>query len=240
MTPRPIFLVAFLAVTAFPASAALVQYGLMDREDGLVTRDTTSSLEWLDLTATQNKSYQDVIGGYGSYTTTHGFRVATHSEVRQLFQNLGLTNQWADIPGYITGVTELLRFLGALTEIDYGSPRTQYQSHGMWIPNQPCCSSSPGVSTFTLTYDYTDPVSGRAYLDNGYTNFQSALDYRGTFLVRTARSPFDPAANPSTLLPPSIAYNQVPEPNAAVLLATALLCLLATGKQSSRSSAGGA
>jgi len=198
---------AILLVLSNTSFAALVKYGLVNQEDLLITLDTQTGLEWLALTATQNTSYQEILSGFGSYTTTHGFRVATKNEVNQLFQNVGVTNEWADIPDYVQGVSSLFLFFGILTEIDYNSPRTQYQSHGMYLPDQPCCSASPGVSTFSLTYEYLNPVSGRAYLNNGYTNFDSSFNYRGTFLVREAKSSF-PASElqPTVLVVPSIAY----------------------------------
>jgi hypothetical protein len=194
--------------------ASLVEYGLIASDDELLTLDTDTGLEWLDLTATQNQSYNSVINGYGGYTTIHNFRVANASEINTLFQNVGIPDQWSDNAANIPGATDLFLFLGILREIGCNSLYPQYQSHGMSVPWQPCCPNSPKVSTFFLTYENQTPVSGRAYLDNGGTNMTSSFKYRGVFLVRDAASPFEPSSNqPSNLPPPCVAP---PEPTITV------------------------
>jgi hypothetical protein len=41
--------------------------------DQLLTLDTETNLEWLNLTATANRSANEVLGGFGRFATTHGF-----------------------------------------------------------------------------------------------------------------------------------------------------------------------
>lgn len=36
-------------------------------DQGVITLDTETNMEWLDLTETIGKSYNEVIGGYGNY-----------------------------------------------------------------------------------------------------------------------------------------------------------------------------
>jgi len=184
-------------------SRNFVLYGLESAADGLITRDTTTGLEWLSLGATKNRSYSEVANGFGSFTTVHGFRVATRSEVQRLFQNAGLLDQYADSAGNVRGATDVLLFFGTLATVPGSGNTMQYQSHGMSQPDQPCCPGSPAVSTVSLTFDQQTPLSGRGYVDNGYSNDVSTLGYRGVFLVRNAASPFPPAAiQPTTLMPP--------------------------------------
>ena len=71
---------------------ALVQQNLVPgTRDRLLTLDTETNLEWLDLTATLNLSYLDVQGGAGDYLTTYGFRYATGAELRVLLDHAGVT-----------------------------------------------------------------------------------------------------------------------------------------------------
>ncbi len=71
---------------------ALVQQNLVPATgDHLVTLDTETNLEWLNLIATSNLSYLDVLGGAGGYTTTYGFRYATGTEIGLLLQHAGIT-----------------------------------------------------------------------------------------------------------------------------------------------------
>lgn len=204
----PFVCTLFLSLNPFAVdlpvvNALLVEYGLNAQDDGLLTLDTDTGLEWLDLTATQNHSFNSVIAGYGNYTTTYGFRVATEAEVGTLFSNVECPNEWTNNAANIPGASSLLLFLGALDEQIYGPPRTAYQSHGMWGPGP----FGPQVATISLEYEYETPIRGRCYLHNGGTNYTSAFDYRGVFLVRNASSHFDPAsAQPTQLTPPSIAY----------------------------------
>jgi hypothetical protein len=71
---------------------ALVQQNLVSGTgDQLITLDTETNLEWLNLTATANLSYLEVLGGAGGYTTTYGFRHATGPEISTLYQHAGIT-----------------------------------------------------------------------------------------------------------------------------------------------------
>lgn len=221
-------LIGFLIFPNY-VSANLVEYGLLHQEDGLLTLDTQTGLEWLDLTATRNISYSDVIGGYGGYVTTFDFRVATESDINGLFQNVGVPDEFSDDEANIPGATQLFLFLGVLhEEADPDEfPLSRYSSHGMREPDQPCCPDSPGVSTFYLTYEYQEAVSGRAYLHNGYTNLETSFDYQGTFLVRNVASPFPPSVSqPEVLPPPSVAHSPIPIPAAAWLLSSGFIGLI--------------
>jgi len=52
---------ALLTVSA-PSFANLIVYGLATQDDGLITLDSQTGLEWLDLTATGNRSFSEVLG----------------------------------------------------------------------------------------------------------------------------------------------------------------------------------
>jgi hypothetical protein len=59
--------------------------------DRLITLDSDTNLEWLNLSATANLSYLEVLAGAGGYSTTHGFRYATGEEIALLLKHAGVT-----------------------------------------------------------------------------------------------------------------------------------------------------
>ncbi|MBF0225021.1 MAG: Ig-like domain-containing protein [Desulfobacterales bacterium] len=72
------------------SNAALSEKDLLTEGDGLITLDSDTGLEWLDLTATDGISYGTIIAGYKGYLTSHGFRYATIDEVKILYTNAGI------------------------------------------------------------------------------------------------------------------------------------------------------
>lgn len=72
---------------AAPVSAQLVSNNLYDPGDGLLTWDSGTRLHWVDLTETQNLSYNAVLAS--DLVTVEGFRHATSAEVETLFLNAG-------------------------------------------------------------------------------------------------------------------------------------------------------
>jgi len=74
-----------VALLAAPAQAELVEVDLDAPGDGLVTRDTDTGLDWLDLgDVTTNLSYDAIQGGAGGWIAA-GWRYATEAEVCHLF-----------------------------------------------------------------------------------------------------------------------------------------------------------
>lgn len=69
-------LVALFAGGALDARASLVSLDYLSSGDGLLTRDTVSALDWLDVTRTVNQTYDQV--RTGSYYTDS---VAGHDEL---------------------------------------------------------------------------------------------------------------------------------------------------------------
>lgn len=65
-----------------PASALLIDQGDITLDDG-------SGLEWLDITLTQGQSVNSLLNGFGGYIDS-GFRYATSIEVTELFTNAGI------------------------------------------------------------------------------------------------------------------------------------------------------
>ncbi len=79
-----------LLVTSLNTSAAVITTDWQSAGDNLITQDTESGLEWLDLTETANMSYNFINGELGAGNMFSGFRYATNSEVVTLFVNFGI------------------------------------------------------------------------------------------------------------------------------------------------------
>jgi hypothetical protein len=58
---------------------------------GNITRDTSTGLDWLDLTETNGRSYTDISNKLGAEQEFAGWRYATGQEVQDLWVNFGLT-----------------------------------------------------------------------------------------------------------------------------------------------------
>ncbi len=95
--------VAAIGLTASPAHALLIEGDLNAVGDKLITLDTVTGLEWLDVTATLALSYD--AAELTPFVTSQGFRHADLTEVSTLYTNAGVTDQ--------TGVFAATNFLGA-------------------------------------------------------------------------------------------------------------------------------
>ncbi len=86
------FIAALLsAIVVFnPVHASLVSVDWKNAGDNLLTRDTDSKLDWLDLTETRNMSYVDVISLLGPGGLFEGFSYASNAQVVALWQNYGI------------------------------------------------------------------------------------------------------------------------------------------------------
>ena len=106
-------LVAVLLV-AQSAHAILQSADLITVGDGLITFDTDTNLEWLDVTETVGLSYNDIVlGGAGGYTAL-GFVFANETQVATLWANAGIVDT-TGAPGTVLnrpGVDLLLGMMG--------------------------------------------------------------------------------------------------------------------------------
>ena len=80
---------AFLAIVTFNTNAAIMNADWKITGDNLITQDTGSGLEWLDLTATANWSYDYVSNRLGSGQEFEGWRYATAEEVTSFWDAFG-------------------------------------------------------------------------------------------------------------------------------------------------------
>jgi hypothetical protein len=71
---------------------SLIQQDLVPGSgDQLLTFDTDTNLQWLNLTVTAGRSYQEIMNGFGRFTTTHGFQYADGTQISELCGHAGIT-----------------------------------------------------------------------------------------------------------------------------------------------------
>jgi len=184
--------------------------------------DSQTGLEWLDLTATGNRSFSEVLGGYGSFTTAHGFRPATREDVATLFQHVGSVNGFGT-PASIPGASRLLLTLGVI-EQSHAEDFAHYYSHGMFELDQ-LGIGFPRVAVINLVFKAGVAISGQTdSVNQGGTCPTCTTSYVGTFLIREAASPFPPSSiQPPDVFPPP----RIPEASSGSLLFLGLLFALA-------------
>jgi hypothetical protein len=89
---RRFILTLTMLCTPFFAHAAFVSLDWKTSGDALITRDTATGLEWLDITETTERSFTDVKSQFSVGGEFSGFRYASDTEVIQLLRNFGFNN----------------------------------------------------------------------------------------------------------------------------------------------------
>ncbi len=153
------------------ANAALI-------DSGSFLTDTTSTLDWLDVTTTQGQSYNDVLSQLGAGGAYDGWRYATTAEVQTLVENttgLPVLN-----PGQtaFTG-NPLANLVTMLGDTEQG---------GSWkaVLGMTSDSGSSGTvySNRLLTYVPSSTFDDYSYLEYGSQTMSSTYSHIGSFLVR--------------------------------------------------------
>lgn len=101
-----------LLIGAPTTQAALLPVDLSTPGDALITLDTNTGLEWLDLTLTVGQSYSAVAGGSGGWVGL-GFGFADVAQVQTLFTDAGIVNFTGTVvPENYQGASLLVSLLG--------------------------------------------------------------------------------------------------------------------------------
>jgi hypothetical protein len=162
------------------AGATLIEVDLAASGDGLITRDTDTGLDWLDLNLTLNLSYDEVAADIGVGLPA-GFRYATESEVIALFAGAGVpVPSISDSTAY-TNAIALMDLLGCTGFL---------------------CDTSTEFITGTMELDAFDPLNSvtlQVLINHTQSNVNatmllpspkdSATGEAGNFLVRAIPEP---------------------------------------------------
>ena len=111
---RELMLAASLLVFSQTGMAAFVAHDLNTSGDGLLTLDEATNLEWLDVTASVQRSYSDIATQLSAGGNFAGFRYATLGEMETLFLHAGITpgdGAFADI-GQVAQVQQFVSLFG--------------------------------------------------------------------------------------------------------------------------------
>lgn len=178
-------IVSLSGIMSDPLHASLIETDLISPGDKLITRDTVSQLDWLDVPQTFGATVADVLNGYGGFVNS-GFRLATVDEMRTLFYHAGVV--CVDIsPCYLTPTSY------------EGWPDPQYYANLAGVRS---LLNLMAGTTYSYLYAGIGPVSwdgwvGIAGLWNGGTTAEAytTIDYQlasvagGSFLVRPVPLP---------------------------------------------------
>jgi hypothetical protein len=189
-------LAANLSVAATEASAALVSenssYGA-----NTLTLDTSTGLEWLDLTLTQNLSINQVSGQLGAGQQFAGFQYAHASDLHTLFLNGGVSTEPlfdSTAASDITAVTNLISLLGqTFTQNTIGEGIFGTQG---WTADHRFFPDDAEAGRVSIQQNFANcPCADALAFSSGLASALDADPGIGSFLIR----PFTPAVpEPST------------------------------------------
>jgi hypothetical protein len=179
------------------ASATLMSVDDSNFGAGSFTIDTSSGLEWLDLSVTLNQSMDSIIANSGIGGRYNGLRYATSQEVAALYSNAGIS-----IGGSIGNYLAIYNLLGLIGYApgysnDLAGSRIIYGITGTWTNNLDIY-----VSSYLWARNLDPSLVGYCNLafevDGMLFHSYSQADFLGSFLVRDT-TPV-PTPEPSTLL----------------------------------------
>lgn len=183
---------AFVSIGNAGASLLSIDYE-PNSGDGWITRDSNSGLDWLDVSLTANQTFDQVRTGPW---VSQGFRYATLSEVRTLFDHAGTPDDWFDVSVTAPDQTLLLAQLLGPTLL---TPE-RVSVHGLigtdWFDNDVTFENHPIGDVFNAVVakiDYIDlppdgPI-GESHFTGWHPFSNEAAPFYGSFLVRSVPEP---------------------------------------------------
>lgn len=205
-----IFATTLALVCAFTGSAhgALISRDLVSgSNDGLLTFDSDTNLEWLDLTETVGDSYNTTLAS--NFVTSLGFSFATTDDVATLYTNAGIVSFGGSFSASNFAGADLILDLLGCTTVCLGN---QPQQTG-WADLVPFSAQDASLA-FIQKNDNNPIFTGRANPAFGPAGKDIALIDTGSYLIRQAT-----------------AVVAVPEPGTLALFGFGLLGLICTRRR---------
>lgn len=179
-----------LAGSMTTAEASLIAQDLFSSGDKLVTTDTMSNLQWLDLSLTTNQSPAQILSS--NYVLQMGFRYATSSELTALYtQFLPINTPTFGDQSVLSGVISALGHTGFESQADFSGPRQNGYYGETTLGDKPYAV----VEEYTFAWDnsiysavWVDPLLKANRAETGM----------GSYLVREV--PPTPTPEPATML----------------------------------------
>lgn len=170
-----------LALASMNASAGLTYSDWKEVGDKMVSLDTDTGLEWLDLTVTDNQSYTQVSELLS--TTYKGWRLPTYDEVNHMISS-HLTDTRASFYNGLFGTTDYYRIN------DYSGYR--YYSYGIHINAEGTGLAYSGIDAVPKLSNYT-----YKYYQYYSADFSAKADYKkGVYLVSDGGTTISSINNP--------------------------------------------
>jgi len=200
-------------------------------DNGMFTTDTLSGLDWLDVTESVNRSYNDVSGQFGLNGDYVGWRYATGDEFNQMISNytdVGIAPGNYNQTNLSEGVIDNLHFLlGSTLDTQYNNLHgTTYDNFNGFAEGdvydftQGLIDSAPNnanTAKIAIIVDDDRDISSIDFIQANHntSDIFNGTDNAGSFLVRNTLAP-------------------VPVPAAAWLMGSGLLGLMGFSRKRSQ------
>jgi hypothetical protein len=187
MQIKNVIIASLLLIVSVQSKAALISVDYLSAGDGLITQDTDTGLQWLDLTYSTNISFNDMEVLLASDSFYNKFRRATVSEFNQLFLNadVGTLNVRTTNNRDIAGVQLLTALLGDTLAYS-GSQRNGGMGFTGTIVDPDSSNPIRGADYFTTTErGFLESWVG----DQAVASADFAVPFIGHYLVSTVPIP---------------------------------------------------
>jgi len=209
-------LIGFLAL----CFSSLTNAALISVDDSVfgidaVTRDTVSGLEWLDLTFSVARSYNDVITQFGFGGDFDGWRYASIDEINSLFLSANIPD--INIPGDFAHYGTEDNAAPALELITLLGPSYRVTTNGVTL------SQIAGFSSLHVSSNGFDLIAmPYATVREGVRTADGLKSYGEVFTLGSSISPSREYEGVGSWL---VRSRTVPEPSVLVLMLTGILGL---------------
>ncbi|MCK7594452.1 hypothetical protein [Pseudomarimonas salicorniae] len=193
-------LVAGLLATSSSACAELVSVDWLEVGDGLITRDTRTGLDWLDLTPSLGLTFVELAPRLAPGGSLEEFRLASAEELRSLYKSALIPAQFFGYPHGYYGHLPPSDAPRKLTALIHPLSSTGNGASGIYaLPYEP--GPAHHTSYFFGGETHTLVVIGMSIMSPTFRNDSDSHPGAGAFLVKSAAfffgSGFETAIGPA-------------------------------------------